>query len=228
MAHSSRARTVSLLVLAGAALVPLAVSLGACGGGEQPPVTPTAPSASAPPPASSSAPAVPPASASAAASETVSAPPPPPPPPAPTSTVASVKTDGSWAPCHQTYTAKNKDVSKDVASMAKGCEAATKMKLVGKTLTGKQADQDKPQSYPLAAKANHCYRVYAQAAEGIKDLDVAVKDSAGIIVGQDSTDDPSPVVTEDGAVCFSKDDAASVVVSVGMGSGAYAVQIWGN
>jgi hypothetical protein len=112
--------------------------------------------------------------------------------------------------------------------MAKACEKSTKLKLFGKTLTGKQADQDRPQSFPLDAKANHCYRVYAQAADGIKDLDVALKDSAGIVVGQDSTDDPSPVVLEDGEVCFIKDDKASVVVSVGMGSGAYAVQIWGD
>jgi hypothetical protein len=110
--------------------------------------------------------------------------------------------------------------------MAKACEAPTKMKLVGATLTGKQADEDKPQSFPFDAKAGHCYRAYAQAAEGIKDLDVVIKDSAGVIVGQDATDDPSPVVLEDGAVCFAKDDKATIVVSVGMGSGAYAVQVW--
>jgi hypothetical protein len=150
------------------------------------------------------------------------------PAPAPISTVASAKTDDSWAPCHQNYKATAKDVSKDVAAMAKACEKPTKMKLLGKTLTGKQADQDQPQTFALDAKANHCYRVYAQAADGIKDLDVAVKDSAGIVVGQDSTDDPSPVVVEDGEVCFTKDDKASIIVSVGMGSGAYALQIWGD
>ncbi len=112
--------------------------------------------------------------------------------------------------------------------MAKACEKVTKMKLVGKTLTGKQADKDKPQSFPLKAQANKCYRVYAQAAEGIKDLDLAIKDSTGAIAGEDSTDDPSPVIFEDGAVCFKEADAATVVVSVGMGTGAYAVQIWGD
>jgi hypothetical protein len=151
-----------------------------------------------------------------------------PPVPVPKSSVASAKTDESWARCHQSYKATAKDVSKDVMSMATACEKQTKMKLVGKTITGKQADQDKPQSLPLDAKANHCYRVYAQAVDGIKDLDLVVKDSAGIIVAQDSTDDPSPVVLEDGAVCFTKDDKATIVVSVGMGSGAYAVQVWGD
>jgi hypothetical protein len=146
----------------------------------------------------------------------------------PTSSVANTKTDDSWARCHRGYKATAKDVSNDVAAVAKACERQTKMKPLGKTLTGKQADQDEPQSFAFDAKANHCYRVYAQAADGIKDLDLAVRDSAGVVVGQDSTDDSSPVVLEDGAVCFSKDDSASVVVSVGMGSGAYAVQIWGD
>jgi hypothetical protein len=35
-------------------------------------------------------------------------------------------------------------------------------------------------------------------------------------------------VLDDGAACFAKDDKASVVVSVGMGSGVYAVQIWSD
>jgi hypothetical protein len=112
--------------------------------------------------------------------------------------------------------------------MAKACQTATKMKLNGKTFTGKQSDQQPPQTFPLKAEAKHCYRVYAQAAEGIKDLDLAIKDSTGAIAGEDSTDDPSPVVLEDGAVCYTEDDASTVVVSVGMGGGAYAVQVWSD
>jgi hypothetical protein len=102
------------------------------------------------------------------------------------------------------------------------------MKLIGKTLTGKQADQDRPQSFPIDARAGHCYRAYARASDGIKDLDLVIEDSAGVVIGQDSTDDPSPIVLEDGAACFTKDDKATVIVSVGMGSGSYAVQIWGD
>ena len=150
------------------------------------------------------------------------------PPPNPGSKKATKKNDSTFASCHQSYKAKNKDVSKDVAAMAKACQAVTKMKLIGKTFTGKQSDQQPPQPFPLKAEAKHCYRVYAQAADGIKDLDLAIKDSTGAIAGDDSTDDPSPVVLEDGAVCFTESDASSVVVSVGMGSGAYAVQVWGD
>jgi len=225
MKHPTRA--LSLLLLAGAALAPLGLTLGACGGAEKPPEAPPAALASAAPSATESAAAAssaPAASATASASSAPSAQP----APNPGSKKATKKTDASWAACHQSFKAKNKDVSKDVAAMAKACEAATKMKLVGKTLTGKQSDQQAPQSFPLKAEAKHCYRVYAQAADGIKDLDLAIKDSAGAIAGEDSTDDPSPVVLEDGAVCYTESDASTVVVSVGMGSGAYAVQVWGD
>lgn len=220
-------RAISIVSLAGLASLPFAIALGACGGGEEkPPETPPTPSVSAAPttPASASAEAAP--SASAAPAETASAPPPP--PANPGSTKVTTKNDPAWASCHQSYVANNKDVSKDVAAMAKGCAAPTKMKLIGKTLTGKQGETDTPQTFPLKAEKDTCYRVYAQAADGIKDLDIAIKDSTGAIAGEDSTDDPSPVVLEDGAVCFKEKDAASVIVSVGMGKGAYAVQIWGG
>jgi hypothetical protein len=228
MAHTIRTRTSSLALLAAITALPIFASIACGGGDQQPPVVPP------PPPASASAVDTSAASASASAAPTdtsaasASAATPPPPPPAPTSTVATTKSDPTWAGCHQSYKAKGKDVSKDVAAMADSCKGVTKMKLYGKTLTGKQADQDAPQSYPLDAKANHCYRAYAQASDGIKDLDVVIKDSAAIVVGQDSTDDPSPVVLEDGAVCFSKDDKATVVVAVGMGKGNYAVQVWSD
>jgi hypothetical protein len=197
----------------------------ACGGGEPPPpATPPAPSA-APAPVDTSAAAAPAPSASAAPAETASAAPPPP-PPNPGSTKVTVKNDPTWATCHQSYEAKKKDVLKDVAAMSAGCAKITKMKISGKPLTGKQGDQDGPQSFPFKAEANHCYRVYAQASEGIKDLDLAVKDSTGAVAGEDTTDDPSPVIVEDGALCFKEADAATIVVSVGMGKGSYALEIW--
>ena len=222
-AHSTR----PIFTLAAAALVPLAFALGACGGGEKPAQAPAAPPASsAPSEAASAAPAT---SASAAPApapgETASA---APPTPSAGSSKVTIKTDPAWAACHRSYKAKARDVSKDVAAMAMGCAGLTKMKLVGKTLTGKQSDQQPPQSFPLEAKARHCYRVYAQAEDSIKDLDLAIKDSVGALAGEDATDDPSPVVKEDGQVCFNEDDDATVVVSVGMGAGAYAVQIWGD
>ena len=214
------------------ALVPFGVSLGACGGGgEKPPETPANESSG-----SSSSAAADDAGGASSASEASSAPAESasaeaPAAPANTgSTKATAKNDPSWATCHASVKlkGKDKDVSKDVAALGKSCAKVSKMKVVGKTLTGKQSDSGSPQSYPLKAAAKHCYRVFAAGGDGIKDLDVAIKDSAGNVAGEDSTDSSTAIVLDDGAVCFKEADAATVVVSVGSGSGAYAVQIWGD
>ena len=203
--------------------------VGACRAGAPPP--PAAPSPSATTSAvgsatSTSAPSLPTpiASAPAAPAETAIAPPAP--PPRAGSTKVIVKTDPAWAACHRAYDPKKKDPSKDVEAMAKACAKATKMTLAGKTLTGKQGDQDPPQTFPLTAEANHCYRVYAQASEGIRDLDLAIKDSTGAVAGEDGAGNANPVVVEDGAVCFKEADSATIVVSVGLGKGSYALQVW--
>ena len=237
MARFAMSACVARAAAAAAALaVPTALCLSACGAhaangaavGAAPVSSAAAPSAAVattPPtgtrPAASTA-------ASGEALSSVALPPVPPLAPAPESksTVASIRSDESWAACHRRFKAAAHDVSSDVAALARACEKPTKMKLLGKTLTGKQADRDRPQSLPFEARAGHCYRVYAQAEPGVRDLDVAVKDSAGVLVAHDAAHNGSSVVTDDGAVCFRQDDKASVVVSVGLGGGAYAVQIW--
>ncbi|HEV3190709.1 MAG TPA: hypothetical protein VGY54_09455 [Polyangiaceae bacterium] len=233
MPHSTRTQALSLVFVAGAVIAPFAVTLGACGifGGGKP--AETAPAASAA--GGEEAGAAESASAAEATSAPAAAGSAPekageatPPPSSPGSTKAATKTEPAWATCHEKYKAKGKDPSADVAALAKGCAKASKMKLIGKTLTGKQSDSGPPQSYPLKAEANHCYRVFAQAQESIKNLDVAIKDSSGTIAAQDGSSSPTAIVVDDGAVCFNAKDAATVVVSVGSGSGKYAVQIWGN
>ncbi len=112
--------------------------------------------------------------------------------------------------------------------MANGCAKATKMKALGKTMTGTQSDAANPDTYPFRAEANHCYRAYARGTATIKDLDLVIRDSTGADAGEDTNDSASAVVSSDGAVCFKEADSATVVVSVGMGGGAYALQIWGD
>ena len=149
-----------------------------------------------------------------------------PPVPNPVSTKGTAKSDPAWAACRRGFVAKKKDVARDVQEMALGCAKVTSMKLVGKTLTGKQSDQDPPQTFPLNAEAGHCYRVYSQASDGIRDLDLSIKDGAGAVAGEDSTGEASPVLLEDGAICFKEADSATIVVSVGLGKGTYALEIW--
>ena len=218
----------TLSLLAAVALLPFAVSalLPACGGNKPDTNAPPMPSDSATTadtgsgPTTATTPSTPDTTPPATSSE--------PPPVEKKSKKADKKQDAAWAACHKDYKPKTKNLDAEVAALAKGCAKTTKMKQIGKTLTGKQGAESKPQSFPFKAQAGKCYRVYAESETTITDLDMAIKDSNGDIAGEDSTDDPSPVVLEDGAVCFKEGDDATVIVSVGSGKGAYSVQIWGD
>ncbi len=141
---------------------------------------------------------------------------------------AERRTNPAWTPCHATFAPDPKtDLTASVDQLAKGCLDTTKMHMID-SFKGTQSAANLPQAFPFHADASHCYRAYAVAASGIQDLDLLIKDSAGAVAGEDSTDDPTPVVQEDGAVCFKAADDASVVVSIGAGSGAYAIQVWSD
>lgn len=198
----------------------IAIGLLACGGETPAPTTPAQPPSTTAAPAST-APAAPvgPAVGTATLTPAGSA----------GSKKAERRTNATWSSCHQTFkpTAAD-DMAADVDKLAKACADLTKMHVLGDTFKGSQGASNVPQSFKFKAVANHCYRAYAAAAPGIKDLDLLIKDSTGAVAGEDVTDDPSPVALEDGAVCFTADDDASVVVSVGGGSGTYAVQVWSD
>jgi len=139
-----------------------------------------------------------------------------------------VKHDPAWAACHATYVAVSKDLVAESLRAGKGCEAVTKMHPILKPEKGTQSDRNPSQEVKFEGKAGTCYRVYAMADAGIKDLDLLLKDSTGAVAAEDSTDDSSPVLAEDGAICFSELDDVTLVVSVGAGKGSWALQIWSD
>jgi hypothetical protein len=175
------------------------VSLAACGGGK----------------------AAPAATPAAAPLDTSSMPP---------STKAETKTDPALAACHNAYkpASADKDVASDVAAMASGCADATKMKKVGATLSGKAGEKMPPVTFPLAAQGGKCYRVYGMSQSTMQDFDVSIIDSSGGLVGQDTTDDVSPVISEDGKVCYKAADSSTIRASAGAGAGTFALEVWSD
>jgi hypothetical protein len=143
------------------------------------------------------------------------------------STLAETKTDPAFASCHSSFKAADKDPAADVDAMAKGCADTTKMTQVGSTLSG-EVSEGHPVTFPFPAAAGKCYRVYAVTLSTMQDFDLAVVDSAGNLVASDSTDDVSPVLSEDGKFCFKAADAASLHAIAGTGAGKFAVEIWSD
>jgi hypothetical protein len=148
----------------------------------------------------------------------------------PPSTKAETKSDPTFAPCHSAFkpASSDKDVAADVDAMAKGCADATKMKKVGDTLAGEVREKAPPVLFPFGAQGGKCYRIYGISQSTMQDFDVSWVDSAGALVAQDTTDDVSPVVTEDGKVCFKVPDATTVRATAGAGAGKFALQIWSD
>jgi hypothetical protein len=148
---------------------------------------------------------------------------------APSQLVAK-KQDPAMAACHQSFkpASNDADLAADVTAMAKGCADVTKMHPVGDPMTGERAEGNPPNVFPLDAQASHCYRAYGVSAKTLQDLDIALVDSAGGLAGEDSTDDVTPVLLEDGAVCFKQADKAHIEVGAGAGGGKFAVQIWSD
>lgn len=147
-----------------------------------------------------------------------------PPPGVAGSKKAKRKPDGALAACGGAMKAQAKDPADLVKRIGEGCAAASKMKPVSPMLRGQQSDRDPHQENKLRAEANHCYRVYVAGDEGVKDVVVVLRDSAGDIVAEA----PGPAVPEDGAVCFTTADEVSLLVGVGSGKGAWAAQVWGD
>jgi hypothetical protein len=194
--------------------------VAACGGDGLPPSRlPPPPGANEPPSLVPASPdSIPVAAAASASAAPVDAP----------SERFETKHDAAWAASHDSFKQKGTP-SVTVDALSRGCAKATGLKKWGETIVAERAATGgAPASYPLLAKGAHCYRVFGRGDQGVKDLDVAIVDSAGAIAAEDVTDSPTAVVVADGAVCFKSDDAATVAVRVESGKGKYAIQIWSD
>ena len=151
------------------------------------------------------------------------------PPPAthPDSDKVTWKQDPSFAKCHNDVKT-GADLVAGVKAIAKGCAGLMNLHQVGATVQDSFTNLDKAHPIPLHAEAGHCYRVYGLSEDALKDLDIAIIDSAGKFCGEDGSDSPDAVVLEDGEICFTATDDVSVNVAAGSGNGKYAVEIWGN
>jgi hypothetical protein len=132
------------------------------------------------------------------------------------------------AACAAAFKPQPGDLGAEVQKLGKGCADATTMKAVGAVLSGTQARGAVAQTFKLKAEANHCYRVYGVTAPSVKNIEVLVVDSDGFAAYEARSDQPRVLATDDGAICFKSADDSSLLVSVGAGDGAFALQIWSD
>jgi hypothetical protein len=148
--------------------------------------------------------------------------------PKPESGKVTWKRDVPKKNCHSS--AKGADLVSSVTAIASACIDTSKMHQLGSPTTGEgqASSATMVKTIPLAGKANHCYRIFGLAEPTVTDFDIAVMDSAGKSAGEDTTDTNDAIVLEDGAICFTQDDAATVNTAVATGKGKWAVEIWSD
>ena len=170
----------------------------------------------------------PPATSGSATSLAATTAPPPVKATKPESDKVTWKKDASPKNCHQPL--KGTDLAAATTSVASSCVDATKMHQLGTPTTGEgeASTGTMVKSIPLAAKGGHCYRIFGIAESTVTDFDIAVMDSAGKLAGEDTTDGNDALVLEDGSICFTADDTASVNTAVASGRGKWAVEIWAD
>jgi hypothetical protein len=137
-------------------------------------------------------------------------------------------TSNSAALACVTTPAANANPAADLAAVGRACADPTKLHSLGAVSSGAQKPDAAAQKFPFAAQAGHCYRAYGSAASSVTDFSVFILDSTGATAARGHTDAGRVAAPADGALCFHDADNANVVVTIGRGSGAFAVQIWSD
>jgi hypothetical protein len=137
---------------------------------------------------------------------------------------AKKKTDGALFACGGGAAPTAKDPGDLVKRLGEACATLAKMKPASAMIRGQQADKDAHQEHKLKVQANKCYRVVFAFDESVKDAVVVMRDSAGDIVAESA----GAALPDDGAICFTAADEITLMVGVGAGKGAYALQVWSD
>ncbi len=143
---------------------------------------------------------------------------------------AQVRAHADWTACHAALKTPGLgwgDPAKALDALGQACAGVTKMHAQGAPMTGSQnATSSQPVVYKFHGQAKKCYRVYGAAGPNVKSLVAVVADASGAEIAEYHTDEVSPLIAPDEAMCFSDDADAQITVSVGIGDGPYALSVW--
>jgi hypothetical protein len=78
----------------------------------------------------------------------------------------------------------------------------------------------------FSLERGQCVRAFAVAGPGLLDLDLAIHDPKGALLGADGIDDRWPVLPPDGTICVVAGGLHEFRVSARRGAGDFAAQLW--
>jgi len=120
------------------------------------------------------------------------------------------------------------DARKDYDTLIGKCGSATGLVEYAKPISGKLHHvHDKRDTYKIKLLGGMCYRYFAVADAGIKDLDILVMKPGGALVADDKTVNPVAIIEFDKAWCMDEDAEYDFHIEVdGEGNGHYIFGVW--
>lgn len=120
------------------------------------------------------------------------------------------------------------DHQKDFDNIVSKCGAATGLVEYAKPQVGHLHHQhDKRDTFRLNLMNGMCYRYFAVADSGIKDLDILVEKPNGAIVADDKQESPVAIIEASKPWCMTEDATYDFHIEVdGVGKGKYAFGVW--
>ena len=86
--------------------------------------------------------------------------------------------------------------------------------------------QGEERAFSFSLGRGQCVRAFAVASPGLLDLDLAIHDPKGALLGADGIDDRWPVLPPDGTICVVAGGPHELRVSARKGAGDFAAQLW--
>ena len=120
------------------------------------------------------------------------------------------------------------DHKKDFDGIIAKCGAPTGLVEYAKPASGHLHSQtDKRDTFRLSLISGMCYRYFAVADSGIKDLDILVENPNGAIIADDKQESPVAIIEASKPWCMTEDATYDFHIEVdGVGKGRYAFGVW--
>lgn len=116
--------------------------------------------------------------------------------------------------------------AKDYATLTGKCGAPTGLKEYVKTVTGKFDATHTHDSYVFKMVGGYCYRFFAVADSGVKNVDIRVQRPEGALISVATSKNFIAIMNPDGVWCKTHDREFRLVVETSAGAGNYTFGVW--
>lgn len=135
--------------------------------------------------------------------------------------------DPFWSTCYKDFH-PSEGPAADLERLAFGCSAPRGFTAAAPLHTASQKETDRAERLVVRVREGRCYRLFAVADSGVRDLDVSILAPDGRLVAADLSKDAWSVVPPRAPWCPDEEGPFAIDVSVAEGEGSYVLGLWGS